>query len=361
MKNRSAIGWFAALIVAALLAFLFRDKIHFDWAMFWSQLRHVDWRPIALATALIYATFVMRSVRWAVLVSPTKKIGPLSTTGSQFIGFTAVSLFGRLADLTRPYLIAKRIELPLSSQIAVYTIERMFDLGSAAIIFSCALAFMPKDMPHHEIFVRTGIYSLAGTLLIAVFAIVVRMAGGAVAAFARGTLGHVSKGAAESLSEKILDFRNGLNALSSFGEFAVVLAVSLVMWGMIGMAYLETLHGFADTRELATISFPSTMLLMATSMGGSLLQLPIVGWFTQIALTAGAMHAFYGAPVESATACGAVLLCVLTLSVIPIGLAFSQIERVSLKKAADESSAAASASSAEALSPSAEAPSATPQ
>jgi hypothetical protein len=110
---------------------------------------------------------------------------------------------------------------------------------------------------------------------------------------------------------------------------------------MIGLAYVETLHGFADTLQLAHIRFPSTMLLMAASMGGSLVQLPIVGWFTQIALTAAAMHTFFGAPIESATACGAVLLCVLTLSIIPIGLVFSQVEHVSLKKAADESGAAA--------------------
>ena len=342
MKSRSGIGWFAALIAAILLAFIFRGRIHFDWAMFWSQLRHVDWKPIALATGLIYTTFLMRAVRWSVLVSPTKSIGLLSTTGSQFIGFTAVSLFGRLADLTRPYLIAKRIELPLSSQIGVYTIERMFDLGSAAIIFSCALALMPADTPNHQIFVRTGLISLGGTLFLAVFAILVRVAGGAVAAFARGVLGRVSKNAAQSISDKIVDFRDGLNALSSFRDFAIVLAISLVMWGMIGIAYRETLHGFADTSQLAHITFSSTMLLMATSMGGSLLQLPIVGWFTQIALTAGAMHAFYGAPVESATACGAILLCVLTLSVIPVGLIFSQIERVSLKNAAEDSSAAAS-------------------
>ncbi len=36
----------------------------------------------------------------------------------------------------------------------------MFDLGAAAIIFSFALAFAPKGMPHHEIFVKTGLVSL---------------------------------------------------------------------------------------------------------------------------------------------------------------------------------------------------------
>jgi hypothetical protein len=336
----------AALITAVLLAVIFRGRIHFDWAMFWLQLRHVEWKHEAAAVALVYATYWMRSARWAVLVAPTKKIGLFSTVASQFIGFTAVGLFGRLADLTRPYLIAKRVELPLSSQIAVYTIERMFDLGSAAIIFSSALAFTPKDLPHHEIFVRTGLYSLAGTLFLAVFALVVRAAGGAVAAFCRAVLGHVSKGAAESISEKILDFRNGLNAISSFREFAVVLAISLVMWVGIGMAYVQTLHGFVDTPELATIHYSRTMLLMAASIGGSMLQLPIVGWFTQIAVTATAMRTFYGAPVESATACGALLLAVLSLSILPTGLVLAQVERVSLKKTAEDSGAAAATGSA---------------
>ena len=343
MKNRNGIAWFAALIVVALLVLIFRDRIHFDWSMFWLQLRHVDWKPIAAGIALTYGTYWMRSTRWAVLTSPTKKIGLLSTVAQQFIGFTAVGLFGRLADLTRPYLIAKKVELPLSSQIAVYTIERMFDLGSAAILFSSALAFTPRDLPHHEIFVRTGLYSLAGTLFLAIFALVVRAAGGGVAAFARGALGHVSKGAAVSISEKIIDFRDGLNALSSFREFVIVLAISLVMWLMIAMAYVETLHGFVATPELATINFSRTMLLMGASIGGSLLQLPILGWFTQIAVTAAAMRTFYGAPIESATACGAVLLFVLSLSIIPTGVVLAQLKHVGLKNTAAESEAAAAA------------------
>jgi hypothetical protein len=84
---------------------------------------------------------------------------------------------------------------------------------------------------------------------------------------------------------------------------------------------------------------------MAASIGGSLLQLPIIGWFTQIAVTAAAMHEFYGAPIEAATACGALLLFVTFLSIIPAGLVFARIERVSLKSVADESQATQAAAS----------------
>jgi hypothetical protein len=84
------------------------------------------------------------------------------------------------------------------------------------------------------------------------------------------------------------------------------------------------------------------MLLLGASIGGSLLQLPIIGWFTQIAILAAAMRTFYGAPVESATACGALLLIVTLLSILPAGFLFAQVQRVSLKSAASESEAAAS-------------------
>ena len=90
---------------------------------------------------------------------------------------------------------------------------------------------------------------------------------------------------------------------------------------------------------LAGISFSRTMLLMAASIGGSLLQLPIVGWFTQIAVTAAAMHEFYDAPIEAATACGALLLVVTFLSIIPAGLLFARLEHVSLKSVTTASSA----------------------
>jgi (2Fe-2S) ferredoxin len=184
---------------------------------------------------------------------------------------------------------------------------------------------------------------MGATLAIAVFAGAIRMAGGAVAGFARGTVGLVSKSAGESISTKVLGFRDGLNALSSVWDFAVVIVLSLAMWGMIGFAYLQTAHAFGNTPELSSLTFSRTMLLMAASIGGSLLQLPVIGWFTQIAVTATAMHTFYGAPIEAATACGAMLLVVTFLCIIPTGFIYSQVEHVSLKRVAQESEAAGAA------------------
>ena len=337
MKSRKGMVWLAILLVLALVVFAYRDRIHFDWAVFWLQLRYVSWMHIAAGIALIYATFWLRAARWSVFLSSSKKVAPRVLVGPQFVGFTAVALFGRLADVIRPALVARRVQLPVSSQVAVYTIERMFDLGAAALIFSGALLFAPRDLPHHEIFLHTGLFSLAGTALIAVFAVVIRVAGGTVAEIAGTTIGWLSKPIGQSVAHKIHGFRDGLDAIRSSQDFLAVTLISLAMWGMIGYAYVQTLHAFVDTPQLASITFSRTMLLMGASIGGSLLQLPVIGWFTQIAVTAAAMHEFYGAPIEAATACGALLLLVTFLCIIPTGLVFARINHVNLKKIAAES------------------------
>ena len=336
MKSRKALVVIALAFIIAVAVFANRDRIHFDWHAFVLQLRHIAWAHIAAGVALIYSTYWLRSARWSVFISATKKVPPFSLVGPQFIGFTAVALIGRLADITRPALVAKKIDLPVSSQLAVYTIERMFDLGAAAIIFSSALMFVPSDLPHHEVFIHTGLFSLAGTAAIAIFAVVLRVAGEGVARIAHGLLHPLSTSIAESVAAKIRGFRDGLNAISSAQDFIVTALISLAMWGLIGMAYVQTLHAFVDTPQLSTLSFSSTMLLMGASIGGSLLQLPIIGWFTQIGITAAAMNAFYGAPIEAATACGALLLFVTFLSIIPAGLIAARLNHVSLRGAAKD-------------------------
>jgi uncharacterized membrane protein YbhN (UPF0104 family) len=337
MKNRGAALWGALVGALAVVVFLFRDRIHFDWNAFLQQLKHVHTGHVMAAILLIYLTYWLRAIRWSIFVKPMKDVSVGSLVGPQFTGFTAVALFGRLADLSRPYLVAKKLNLSLSSQMAVYTLERMFDLGAAAVIFSTALAFAPKNTPDYALFMKVGRGSLLVTVVIAIFAWMVRSAGGAVAGFARKILKPLSAGIAESIADKIEGFRDGLLGLRTGRELLLISAISLLMWGMIAFAYVQTAHAFVETPELANLTFSRTMLLMAASIGGSLLQLPIVGWFTQIAVTAAAMHAFYGAPVEAATACGAMLLAVTFLCIIPAGLLCARLDHVSLKKLAEES------------------------
>jgi glycosyltransferase 2 family protein len=331
--------WIVATIAVVALIWFIHARITFSWSIFGEQLKQADWRKFIVAIAMIYGAYVLRAFRWAIFLRPIKRVSPFKLIGSQVIGFTGVALFGRLADLVRPYLIARRVKLTVGSQIAVYTVERMFDLGAMALIFSLALLFAPdrKTLPHHELMVKVATGSFIVTIGLAVFAVAVRLSGGVLAAFAEKTLGSLSEGLAKSVGEKIRAFREGLNTLASFPDFLMAFGISFGMWAMIVYAYLQTMWAFGDSPELANITLARCMVLMAASMGGSVFQLPVIGWFTTILATSATMHGWLGVAPEPALGAGTMLLVVSFLSIVPVGLIWSRFEHVSLKSVAVES------------------------
>jgi uncharacterized membrane protein YbhN (UPF0104 family) len=340
-KKPGALLWVVVIALFAALLWWLHGHVVFNWRELGRQLRGVSVVYAAAAIGLIYFSFWLRGVRWAILLAPVKKASAAELVPPQLIGFTAVALIGRIADLTRPYLIARRMKVSVASQLAIYSVERAFDLGAAAILFSVTLAFAPRDLPHHSAYMRAGALSLAATLFIVVFAVALRMAGERVAGILRRAVAPLSKNVAEKVAERVLDFREGLKTVSSLGEFGAALAVSLVMWGGIAGCYLLTAHAFVGDPVLGHLSFTAMMLVFATSLGGSLLQLPVLGWFTQIALIAAAFHGFFGVRIETATACSALLLFDTTLCIVPAGLIAARMQGTSLRAAVRESEAVA--------------------
>lgn len=352
-KSQGIVG---AIVLVALIALVLwaRTRIHFDFQEFRSQMALADWRKIALALGCIYIAFVFRAFRWSQLVRHSQKIPALSLVGTQIIGFTAVALIGRVADPVRPFLVSRKTGLPVSSQIAVYIVERLFDAGSMAMIFSVAMFWVPSEeilkttanggflahlAPHHQllaIFIaRYGglILTLLGTL----FLFAVRLSGAAVAAVFERTFGLISKSLGHAIGHKIRVFHTGLDTMRSRSDFARVATLSLTMWFIISFAYFETCKAFVASPELASITPAQCVLLMVASGTASIIQLPVIGWFSQIGLVAIALTGILHAAPEAATACAATLLIVTFLGVVPIGLIWAQVDHVSLRKVALES------------------------
>ena len=355
MKKSQWILGILVLVALIALALWARTRVHFDFHVFAIQIAQADWRFIALGAACIYIAFVFRAFRWSLLVRHNQKVPALSLLGSQVIGFTAVALIGRVADPVRPFLVARKTGLSLSSQIAVYIVERLLDAGSMAMIFSIAMIWVPGEqvlnatahsgpiaglVPHHQnlaLFVaRYG--GLCLTLLGTLFLVAVRLAGGAVAAIFEKVFGLISKNLGHAVAHKIRQFHSGLDTMRSFGDFAAVAGTSLSMWVLISSAYFTTCRAFPG---LPPITAPKCVLLMVASGAVSVFQLPILGWFSQIGGVALAISGILGAGAEVATACAATLLLITFLGVVPIGLVWAQFENISLRKVTLESEHAA--------------------
>jgi glycosyltransferase 2 family protein len=342
LKKRQLIVGLVILAAIAGLVLWGRNRIHFNFSEFRAQLVLADWRLIAVGAACIYVAYVFRAFRWAYLLRHNKKVHPLSLLGTQVIGFTAVALIGRVADPVRPYLVAKKTGLPVSNQIAVYIVERLFDAGSMALIFSSAILLAawfgaPGAMPHAELVKKSGYWGMAGTLAGAAFLVVVRFAGNVVAAFFERTLGVLSKKIGQAAGHKIREFRAGLDTMRSLSDFGVAAGLSIGMWLLIAAAYLATTKAFVASPELASMTPAKCVLLMVVSGVSSIAQLPVLGWFWQIGVVAAAIAKFFNVAPEASTACAAMLLVVTFLEIIPIGLIWAQFEHVSLRKVTVES------------------------
>jgi uncharacterized membrane protein YbhN (UPF0104 family) len=338
--------WILYLVVAAALValgFYAQHRFHFNWAVFVEQLKLANWGLIALGVALISLGYVVRAMRWVLFLKPAAKIGLFSRAwfdvlAAQIIGYTGVALLGRPADLMRPYLVARRIRLPLSSQVAVYVVERMFDLCAMALLFSTVLIFAPDraSLPHPELLRHIAMVGLVGTAALAIFATIIRLSGHAVASGAEKVLGKLSESFGHSVAAKIAAFRDGLEMLGSLRDVLNALLLSLFMWGLIAGAYLVSLRAFVDSPPLHYMTVSQIFVLMAVGMAASVTQLPVVGWFTQIAGIAVALQWLFGVAKEPALGSSAVLLIVTYLSIIPTGLIWARVDRVSLRKVTKE-------------------------
>ena len=91
----------AALLLLALCLWLRRGHhLRFDCAL--TSLSSSTPSPGSAsrwAIACIYASHLLRALRWSVLLAPVRKTPALHLLPAQLIGFTAVALFGRFADL----------------------------------------------------------------------------------------------------------------------------------------------------------------------------------------------------------------------------------------------------------------------
>ncbi len=328
-------GIFALLVV--LVYIQFRTLKSFEWSTLTHTFDSIRWSRLVLAMLLTYSAYITRAFRWSVFLRPTKPATPAQMVPAQFIGFTSVAILGRLGEFVRPYLVARRQQVTFTSQLAVYAVERVFDLLAAAGIIAVTLSVSPsvRHLPYHEQFRRAGYLGIGAALVLALIAVAIRISGQKMADLASRSLGLLSKKFGHAVHEKVLAFSHGLDAIAGWGAFLEALFYSFLTWGLIALAYVVVVHSFA-VPELASIPSAQTILLMAGSLFGSFAQLPAIGGGSQVAIIYVLTSVLHVGP-EAATACALTLYVVTFLTVIPAGLAFARVEQVSLRNVARES------------------------
>ena len=338
-RTRRALPW---VLGVALVGFVVWKLLRsgFDWQVFATTLRAARWSGLVVAVLVVWGNYVIRAARWAIFLSATEPpageapVRWWQLLPPQFAGYAGLAIFGRLGELIRPWLVARRTGRTFASQIAVVAVERIFDLGAFAAVFSLDLLLAPglERMPYYGRFREAAWGIGALTVVLALLVVGVRVSGAGMA----GAVGRTIRGRAGAwMEEKILSFRQGLDVIGGVREFVGAAVLSLLLWGSNAIAYLRVMHAFPGAT--AALRVPQMYVLMAFSIAGSVVQLPGVGGGSQVG-TISAMHLLLGVPEAEAVSAGLMLWLVTFMSVIPVGLVCARFAGVRLGEARAEAS-----------------------
>ena len=126
MRRKSL--FFLCLAAIAVIILLYKAKAwDFDWSLFMSSLWNVQPAWLAASVGATLLTYLVRALRWQVLLNPLKpvRLGPLISTN--VLGFSAIYLFGRPGELVRPIWLTRQEGIPLTSSFATIIVERFLD------------------------------------------------------------------------------------------------------------------------------------------------------------------------------------------------------------------------------------------
>ncbi len=336
MKKKQALF---LVVVAAVLAFLVYLQVQhwrrFDWGKFAEQTNQVRWGMVVAGIAMIYLADALRAWRWAIFLRPVRKVEAHTLIGTQFIGFTGLALLGRLGELIRPYLVARKLKLSFSSQMAVWSVERIFDTGAVAVLTSFALfsSSSVKHLEHYQQLPKIGIALVVFVLGGIVVAYLVRRFNALIAQWIKSAF-HRFPSLGERLASRVVAFGEGLHTLHDAPSFFASAALSLTIWILVSFSYLLITHAYPA--PLNALTWTHAVILMGFSIAGGVLQLPMVGGGSQF-MTIAALTYFFQIPAEMAVNCGILLWLSTFMSVIPMGLIYAHLEKVSFSQLTKES------------------------
>lgn len=222
-----------------------------------------------LATMFALLDYVLRTARWQRFLAPTKSIALARLFPVLIVGFALNNLLpGRPGEFARAYWIGRRESVSRIAGFGTIVIERVAD-GIVLIMFLviALLAFKPFGLEPpllaEEItFVAVAIFGVA--LLGLIFLLV----HGEWALSLLRRLTHSLPLKFRSRIERMLgSFVNGLHALRSPLDIAMILLLSLAIWCAEGISYFLILTAFRALPQDSLRGLASIVMMALVNLG----------------------------------------------------------------------------------------------
>ncbi|HUK12225.1 MAG TPA: lysylphosphatidylglycerol synthase transmembrane domain-containing protein [Thermoanaerobaculaceae bacterium] len=272
------------------------------------------WALASLLAAL--GTYVLRSLRWGLILRPVGRVRPGTLIGCTSAGFaTSTVLPARAGEIVRPLLLTARTGLPAAATLASILTERLLDGASVLILFATGVAFASAQMNAADVTALRDAALLTTTGLVGAIALVWFLLRRREAAVARvsGWLPVRFRARAASFANHLLD---GLEVLRSPLRLAEIAAWSLALWLLIGFQLALLARAFAFHMSLG-----QAFVVVAVSVVGLAVPTPAgVGGF-HAAIQFGLAH-LMGVDLATATAYALIHHAICFFPITAVGLGY---------------------------------------
>ncbi|MCJ7772407.1 MAG: flippase-like domain-containing protein, partial [Desulfobacterales bacterium] len=171
MKKRFVFSLFLGLLISAITLYLALKNVSFSEVA--QSILNLDPLWILPSIAAILLSFVLRAVRWKMILKSSKDISFAGAYHPLMIGFMLNCVLpARAGEIARPVVLKKIENVPFSTGLASVAAERMFDIIILVIFFAVMFKTVHIDP---ELDIVFGNYHLNRSLLLSLGARMVKL------------------------------------------------------------------------------------------------------------------------------------------------------------------------------------------
>ncbi|HKP12682.1 MAG TPA: lysylphosphatidylglycerol synthase transmembrane domain-containing protein [Blastocatellia bacterium] len=300
-----------SLSVGALFVYLFVHNL--DFSEVWAKVRAANWAQLGLASALLVGTYFVRALRWRTLLEPMAKPPLRALFRATMIGFSALFLMGRAAEMIiRPASLSIKEDVRPSASYATVMIERVFDMVMVVFFFAINLVFFEYNEHDHDADAMRmfGWIKVTGALLLVVAIAgiyglsVFRRKRESALPYLRKKLSRLPRKVCSGLMSLFEHISEGLAVLHDARGLTITVSYTVLIWLMVATAHLLVVRAFGIHYD--QVPFTGAVFVMGLSMLGSVVPTP-GGATGPFHIATAAALAFMGVPQDSAKSVAIIL------------------------------------------------------
>jgi hypothetical protein len=289
------VGWRGILgfvVTFLLLWWLLQDV---DLAEVWREVEGADFGLLLLAVGIATGTFLLRALRWKILLHPIRRDTSLrSRFAAVNIGFMANNLLpARVGEFARAYALARLEPVPVSGAFASLVVERFLD--GMVIVFLLFVAMASPSFPDEPATGALSLPSLIQGVTLFLGAVLAGMV--LLLLFPRPLVRMVERLARflpDAVARLVVDameaFLDGLKVFRNPRLMALAVLWSLGTWAWQSLAFWVGFLAFGIHVSYAAALFVNAMVAFAVSVPAA------PGFFGTFHAGASVGLAVYGVP-----------------------------------------------------------------